>query len=85
MRLTKEDLVAAVRAKRQVEDDPNRPETSEACWDAVGKLLGINGPAARNRCAQCGETLFRPLPGRPAPKPGRSWRSNNRLFFNNKK
>jgi len=84
MKLTAEDLVNAIRAKRQVESDPNRPATSTECWEEVGKLLGINGYAARGRCTKCGEGTFKPLPGRPAEKPGKAWRVNVGMFSSKK-
>lgn len=84
MKLTTEDLISAVQAKRQVEADPDRPAASSECWEAVGKLLGVSAPTARSRCIKCGEGVFKPVPGRPAEKPGKAWRSGKGLFRSKK-
>lgn len=87
--LTTEDKVRTIQAKLQVENDPNRPTTVKECWNEVGKLLGITGKVAWNRCQRMGFGKLVPRGGikreiqdhqRPlwfSKKPNPNWRKPN--------
>ncbi len=86
--LSADDIRATILAKKQVEEDLNRPALCEDCWKLIGQMLGISSLAAKSRCRNLGLGSLKPLPGQKSNNKGKEtspWNKQGGRFKSKKK